>query len=385
MRVTAYDLAPRGPMHFGERGVGVETANEACRADTLFGAICFAVLELEGTARLEAMLGSFKAGEPPFLISSAFPRAADVRLVPRPRLNRRRATADDDASSPTDGPARKVLKKVRYVSWGVAARNLAGEEIAPPGAGTVVGAGGDPDAGYVAWVTAEECQRLRTVHGGALWRRHGPALDRIEGWWVGGRAGRVPRVTVDRVTNASSVFQSARVHFRPHAGLTVLVRWRDDEWRPVIDRAFRLLGDAGIGGERAIGHGQFDVVAVTDLELPVPVGANGFVTLAPYCPTAAEIGTNLAGGVLGPGAAWDIGTHGGWMGVPGVALRQSTVTMLAEGSTLRADGPILDDPVFGQVVDVTPDGYTAHRVYRYGFAFPWPAILDGDSEEEPSA
>ena len=70
MRVTAYDLAPRGPMHFGERGVGVETANEACRADTLFGAICFAVLELEGTARLEAMLAAFKAGEPPFLISS---------------------------------------------------------------------------------------------------------------------------------------------------------------------------------------------------------------------------------------------------------------------------------------------------------------------------
>ena len=73
------------------------------------------------------------------------------------------------------------------------------------------------------------------------------------------------------------------------------------------------------------------------------------------------------------------------MGVPGVALRQSTVTMLAEGSALRAPAETLSDPVFGQVVDVTPDGYTAHRVYRYGYAFPWPAVLDGDNEEGASA
>jgi hypothetical protein len=70
------------------------------------------------------------------------------------------------------------------------------------------------------------------------------------------------------------------------------------------------------------------------------------------------------------------------MGVPGVALRQSTITMMAEGSALRAHPLTLTDPVFGQLVDVTPDGYTAHRVYRYGYAFPWPATLPVDDEEE---
>jgi CRISPR-associated protein Csm4 len=387
MRVTAYDLNPRGPMHFGDRGVGVETATETYRADTLFSALCFAVLDLEGTARLEGMLAAFRSDNPPFLISSAFPRADIVRLVPRPRLGRPRpadGTATSSETTATDGRSRKILKKVRYVSWGVAGRAHRGENVTPTEgvADASVGAGGDPDAGYVAWVTPDEARHLQSAHGGALWQRRGPSLDRIEPWWVAGRKAQVPRVTVDRITGASTIFHAARVYFRPHAGLFVLVRWRDDAWRPLIDRAFRLLGDTGIGGERAIGHGQYDVAATTDLDLPTPDDANGFVTLAPYCPTAAEIGDNLAGGVLGPGAAWDLGTHGGWMGVPGVALRQSTITMMAEGSALRAHPLTLTDPVFGQLVDVTPDGYTAHRVYRYGYAFPWPATLPVDDEEE---
>ena len=45
MKVTAYHLKPRGPMHFGERGVGVETASVVFHADSLFSALCHAVLE----------------------------------------------------------------------------------------------------------------------------------------------------------------------------------------------------------------------------------------------------------------------------------------------------------------------------------------------------
>jgi hypothetical protein len=68
------------------------------------------------------------------------------------------------------------------------------------------------------------------------------------------------------------------------------------------------------------------------------------------------------------------------MGTPGVALRQRTVTMLAEGSALYAPTVAAGAVVFGAAVEVTPDAFRSHdafhHVYRYGYAFPWPAVFE---------
>ena len=390
MRVTAYHLAPRGPMHFGGRGAGVEGSAEACRADTFFGALCHAVLDLEGDACLRAMLDAFLSGHAPFLVSSLFPRAGDVRFVPRPRLRAPIAVPPPTgvataSATATETRARKQGKQLRFVSWEVAAQAVAGGAVRSPAedgangvAGAVVGGAGDPRKGYAVWLSHGERGRLRAAN---LWEE--PAEKQVRDWWQAGSATRVPRVTVDRETGASAIFHAGRLLFRPGAGLSVLFRWHDPSWRPIVERALHLLGDTGIGGERAIGHGQFDVGATEEVDLSIPAGANGFVTLAPYCPTAAELGTDVRDGVLGEGAAWDLATHGGWMGVPGVALRHATVTMLAEGSALRAPAGVdLATATFGQLLDVTPVGYDRHRVYRYGYAFPWPAVLP--TEEVPA-
>jgi CRISPR/Cas system CSM-associated protein Csm4 (group 5 of RAMP superfamily) len=103
---------------------------------------------------------------------------------------------------------------------------------------------------------------------------------------------------------------------------------------------------------------------------PVMPGATRFVTLSPYCPREDEL-TNV---VLQDGTAWDLAMRGGWVGMPGAALRHATTTMVMEGSVLRrkSDRDEQGAEVYGQLLDVTPGPFTAHRVYRYGFAFPWP-------------
>lgn len=393
MRVTAYHLDPRGPMHFGDRTGGVESTGDTCRADTLFSALCFAVLETQGAGRLEAMLADFRAGRPPFILTSAFPRVGDIRLIPRPRLIRPLRDGTESSSHDRLAPrSAKILKKVRYFSWDIACRSIGGGDIVPPDGGSseTVGGAGDPDGGFSIWFSSAEQRRLAlsgTGNGpdGGLWRRRGPSLERIEPWWHSGGASRVPRVLVDRVTGASTLFHSARLVFRQGSGLHVIFRWHDETWRPAVEGALKFLGDTGIGGERAVGHGQFTIGSIEDVDIPVPAEANGFVTLSPYCPTLSEIGHHLADGVLGPGASWELGIHGGWIGVPGVALRQSTVTMVSEGSSLCL--PVDADPssaIFGQLHDVTPRPreLVPHPIYRYGYAFPWPAVLHVDDVEE---
>jgi CRISPR-associated protein Csm4 len=172
----------------------------------------------------------------------------------------------------------------------------------------------------------------------------------------------VPRVTVDRETSASAVYRVGRLSFRPGCGLFFLVDWRQESFRPRIEQALSLLADAGLGGRRSVGYGQFTPEEPYTLELgevPMPTAA---VTLSLYWPTPDELGR----GALGPQAQYSLVTRHGWMASPwGRAVRRRQVRMLAEGSAIDAGAR----PV-GGLVDVTPAGFGAHPVYRYGLAFP---------------
>jgi len=48
-------------------------------------------------------------------------------------------------------------------------------------------------------------------------------------------------------------------------------------------------------------------------------------------------------------------------------LRRKTVRMLGEGAVLHA---LPERAGYGALADATPDAFSAHRVYRYGLAFP---------------
>ena len=336
---ASYRLVPRGPWHVAERGVGIEETAESVHSDTLFSALCCAVRLGWGETELSRLLEPFRAGDPPFLLASLFPYAGDVRFLPKPQL-----------PLPLDTPG-EALKRVRQVRW------ISLELFRSWLAGSLEADVLQPEAfltEQAAWLSPRE-------------RRALPASFLSEGRPLWART-VVPRVALDRVTNASQVYRAGRLLFGPDAGFHLLVAWRDDSWRTLVEAALRELGELGLGGLRSTGHGQFQLERTDPIEIPAPAVVGRLVLLSLYAPTRAE----LERGVLGSAARYDLVVRGGWIASPdGTSYRRKEVRLLSEGSVVAA---LPDQEVLGQLVDVTPDIMrTTHPVYRYGFALTVPA------------
>lgn len=366
--MQGFRLIPRTALHLGRRGVGLEGTEAFCRADTLFSALCMTLRHLEGEAALARFLERFprQGGPdliPPFRLTSAFPCAGDVCFLPKPMLP---ARISEEAAERYG----KRLKEVHFVSLPIFTAWLNGdpldEHLAP---GNFL-QGGD------LWVTASEREELEPFRN--------PRTGEIELWQVEG----VPRVTVDRVTSRSAVYQAGAVRYRRirlnggrqiSAGLWMLVEWLQEPNTAEADGLRRLmiaLGENGLGGERSAGYGLLDVEDPEEFPaLEVREPGTRWLTLSPYHPRRSEVGLD---GVIGDGAAYSLLVRRGWVTSPeGMSLQRPAVRMLGEGSVLHHPESGAR-PSYGDLADVTPEALTEHRVWRYGIAFPVPvgAALD---------
>lgn len=351
MNSTIYYLEANGPFHFGEAGVGVESSRTWPRADTLFAALCLELRSLYGEEALTGFLHAFPSATnpsamPPILLSSAFPYLGlgdyRLRLYPRPALALK-GRDRDEGGQPTD----KGFKKVALVSESLFTEWLRGEDVSK-----------EQQAENLLqdkeiWVTTTERQPILATLKEMRLNRKGR-----EAFWY---EEPVPRVTIDRATSSSQIYHSGRVRFAPGSGLWLAIRWLDENWRDKVTAALKSLGDAGIGGERSAGYGQFTLNSASGESLPNVIGGRQ-ITLAPYQPTVTEVQEK----VLGEGASYGLLLRRGWLGSPeNGSLRHQTVRMLAEGSCFVGNGR----SHYGGLVNVTPPN-APHDVYRYGLAFP---------------
>ncbi len=375
-----FRLIPRTAFHFGQRSVGVEGTQVFCHADTLFSALCLTLRELEpdGRAALDRFLERFPrqghpTGLPPFRLTSAFPCAGDVLFFPRPLVRSNLGLVAGQEHG-------KTLKGVQFVSQGIFTAWLNGQVLDDYLEDGNFLHGGD------LWVTPAEREALKVFRD--------EETGRFRFWKVE----TVPRVTVDRVTNRSAVYQAGRVRYRRvkledgelRAGLWVLVDWPgggpDEAQLNWLVNLFTVLGDSGIGGERSAGYGQFDLEGPADFAgFDVEGLGERWLTLAPYHPRPDEVGE---GGVLGKDCSYTLLIRRGWVASPeGMSLRRPLVRMLGEGSVLHhpADGA---RESYGDLADVTPavmdpeKGGTGHKVSRYGIAFPVPVGIPASREVE---
>ena len=358
--IWVYKLRPRGVFHFGERGVGEEATEEHYHSDSLFSALCAALREVEGSAAVEEMLRAFQGPEPPFRLTSAFPYAGDVFLLPRPRLPL------------VDAP--RELKKVRFVSWSLFWRWVTGRPIPVPSKELLLQDG-------QVWVAQEDMEKMpstvnserhpRRAAGPGSHYRVASMANPERSIWIGGMRAMAPRVTVDRITCHSAVYACGRVVFRQECGLYFLVEWIDEGFRPAVELALSVLGDNGIGGERSAGHGQFEPLPPRKMTVPESDGRKlgGWTVLSLYAPDEQE----LRDGILHHPAAYDLDNRFGWIYSPDTrGRRRREVRMIVEGSVLADIGR----SPHGRLVDVTPENFHAHKVYRYGLAFPVPISVE---------
>ena len=365
--ITPYRLAFQGGLHLGARGMGLEEVRPSIPTDTLFSALVSA-WRMTGREP-KAFVDPFVADspEPPFLLTSAFPYAGRVRFFPAP------ADLPMRFSQETSKARGKTIKRIAWISERLLGKLLAGEPLdawlfpedayADPKTGVAL-------QGGALWLTRDEVADLPE----AMRRKPDKPEDRPPRALRHLRvfaSERVPRVAIDRVTDASNIYHAGRTTFAQGCGLWFGVQWlRPDAevggmtYRQAFDELLALLADSGLGGERTYGYGAFSAALEPSVDLPDPAAGQPAYLLSRYHPRKTE----LPAAIQAP-AAYRLESVAGWLFSPdGPGQRRKRLHLLAEGSLIAWPGAPAGDIVDVRPTYQNPEGDVSHPVWRYGLA-----------------
>lgn len=378
-KLTLYHLDPKSGFHFGQRGVELEKTGTHFPSDSLFSAIV--TTAIQAGYEPDSLTGLFPQAEgqpttePPFLLTSLFPRAGKVRFYPALPLG---LMLSAEALQRLQQAQRlKEIKKIAYISEALFETLCSGVKLDEwlPGQPSQPGDQGLFMQGSSLWLTQTEVEHLpetfRKVETGG---RLATALRAATVWQVD----TLPRVTVDRLHDASNIFHAGRLNFSPACGFWFGVQWHRPEARlqdksllQVFETALNLLSDSGLGAERNTGYGHFKWQEAGLKTLPDPQAAGLFVTLSRYHPRPVDLETILKDERV----AYNLVSVAGWLQTPSLheaAQRRRRLWLFAEGSVLRMPP---STGTLGDMVDVKPKYPNeprefSHPVWRYGLALP---------------
>ena len=319
-------------------------------SDTLFGLLCWAIRQVHSETRLVSLLARFAAGEPPFVLSSAFPfacRGADrEHYLPRPLLA---PLPPAKRLDPPEVSHRKSYKALRWVPANAFAGFLTGEWSEASYYASGAWRGPSPPRLTRVDRLRSTIDRLSTSTDGA-----GTLFATPELWLLGDADPGPAGTAAPAAANGPDG--------RTGSGLYFLLRGDDTE---PVTAALRFLEDFGFGGGVSTGHGRFGVEIRTQPLFDEPALGDRFVTLSLYHPTCDEAARYAQGG-----AYYELvrrkGKVGGHFLSAGDFWKRS-VLMFAPGSTFPAQN---GRPAYGgnPVVKGTDDGLP-FQVQQFGYAF----------------
>lgn len=374
-KIIPYRLTFHGGLHIGVHGVNLEEAGVTIPSDTLFAALLDACQRKTGA--IEAFVRPFiqTPPDPPFLLTSAFPFVGEVLFFPMP--------LDLTLIFKPETLARraKQLKRIRFFSQKLFQKALAGdfldEDLFPADENENPQTGAALNGGTL-WLSLEEHALLPKAFQRSADKRF--ALIKLPTWSVG----RLPRVTVSRISSAANLFHAGRIVFAEGVGLWFGVSWLKPEasvqttggsltYQAAYLQALSVLKDDGLGGERSTGYGAFSWKELAPLVLGGDLKPGQMaLLLSRYHPRKDE----LPAALKNDRAAYGLAAVGGWLRSPeGPAQRRKRVYMVTEGSLVK----ISQQPA-GDLCNVVPtyenvQGDLPHPVYRSGLALavPWSA------------
>lgn len=314
MTLDIFKLSFTSPLHLSKGKLETyESSEDVLHSDTLKSALFVTALQLYGDSVLEEdFFGQFQ-------VSSAFPYADDAFYFPKPY-----------SFNPSNKPEiRKDLKKIRYVRRDYFERILAGEKKLPE---TELIDTSDPD----------------------IWK-----------------SDNTQRVVIDRVNSQGVPFYLEKLYpvQSENRGLYFIVRAKDAALLDRLEWVARLLGENGIGLQRGLGNGCFEVKRGR-LELNLPDNANASVSLSLYRPIEGEINTPML-----ESGFYDFMQRGGWIASPEQdehrSIRKKSVYMFKEGSVFGFQENPAALTLRGEKVDITPDNKKLpfplkHEIWRDG-------------------
>lgn len=262
-------------------------------ADTIFGAIANMVVEIFGNEGLEDLIRTFRESDA--ALSSAFPYDDRTFYFPKPLGIELWSL---HLSSKEDYEYFKALKKAKYLSLKDFKKAINNEKFEIP----------------------EELP-----------------IKEFD----------VPRVALDRVTKASTIFYEKRIAFH-NGGLYFLYKGPKEAFEEYIKPAVRLLGDTGIGGNSTQGLGIFEP-EFTEISINAPESE--------YAVTLSNAVVDRENLVL-----WDLFIKGGWT----KTKRKPKITFIREGSIVRFQDP-------GELIEM--DLGIGYSIYVHAKTFPVPILI----------
>jgi len=312
----------RQPLHLSRGKLNTyESSEHTLHSDTLQAALFVCALQLYNeTTALDF--------QKKVIISSAFPFDEEGEWLPRPLHLR----LDDDPDT------RKELKKVRYLKKTHFEKVLRG----------------------VKPTAAELLDDNGIAIQPKIWKED-----------------VTQRVLIDRVNAGSTPFYLEKlypVNRHEDRGLYVLIQ---NNGFAKLKNLFRLLGDNGIGLQRSLGNGTFDIekLEIEDCSFNLPDTPSAWVNLSLYRPEdETEVGK-----IQFQDSQYQLLKRGGWLSSPDdtrhMSLRKKSVLMFSEGSVLVFGDGEAGGFVRGKMEDLDPREDVSHPVYRDGRGIFLPMIF----------
>ena len=227
------------PLHIGTGKENYDFSSSELHSDTLTAALAaIKVQQMDNSNEIEQFLSSFR-------LSSAFPYAYNSYYLPRP-MGLLQTEGNNDA-------LRKRLKAVKYLEKDLWSNYVQGEKLEINE--TVI------------------CGEFMNKGKEAMQ----PYINQVS-----------QRVTVPRCDNADAepFFFDWRF-FQKDSGLYCITDAQGDLYAELL-QLFAQLGELGIGTDRNVGGGKFEVESDT-IELPEVKDANATLILSLYLPTEEEL------------------------------------------------------------------------------------------------
>lgn len=283
------------------------------QADTVFGSLCWEMRKLEGEESLVRFLRRFGEGEPPFVVSDAFPehwlpRPLYIGLQQLPAVNFKAKLPDWIPEDQFRSLIRQPAPLMRQPWW------------------------------------PEPVLGAHELHA---------AIDRFSGTTdEGGNLFEIREWVLDPKIDSAS------------RNLVLYVRTRDS--LELVTTLIRSLSAAGFGKKKTVGRGAFEINGEPE---PCPwmdgtAGADGFISLSHFVPDADDPTDGV----------WSLLTKypkfGAAAPVPGPF--KGRLTMIRPGSAFRVAGEVR--PFYGRLLKGMHPGFAESVHYGLAFAVPvcWP-------------
>lgn len=281
--MKAYKLKFHSSFHL-DSGTAVDGPSEIfIKSDTLFSAICSAANKFYGSVVVEEFLK-----QDSLILSSAFPFLNDEYFFPRP-LNYYPNIDNNEMI--------KDFKKIKFVSEKYLKDILNHNEIDR----SLI------NKNYIL----NGCWRTQKSKEGDI------IFETNEN----------PHIVIDRISNSTQIFYKTEVYFSKNAGLFFLANVKD-ELINKFESVLRFIGDEGIGADRTIGKGLFEVEEIQEFSLESAALPDSYYSLSLYSPSEKEFNA-----ILPKESFYEFDIRKGWLS--NNTLRRKSLRMFAEGSIIK--------------------------------------------------